>query len=226
MKKYIVKLTPQQRQKLSEMIKSGKAAARELILLKADSGQDGPDWSDARIAEALDISMATVACVHICCTTASVQVAISPAKASRVRCRRLDGNQEAHLIELACSTPPEGTMRWTLRLLASTLAELGYVETISHETVRQVLLADERKPWMMQQWCIPTQVEAEFAYHIKDVLSVYTHPYNLTRPQVCMDEINTQLLSESRHSLEMKPGYPNAKTMSTCERVSAMFFGL
>jgi hypothetical protein len=212
MKKYIVELTPEQRQELSEMIKCGKAAARELtharILLKADMSQEGPGWSDARIAEALEISPATVARVRTRCVTSSVQEAILPAKASRLRRRRLDGSQEAYLIALACSTPPEGAARWSLRLLASTLVELGYVGTVSHETVRQVLLANELKPWIKKQWCIPTQADAEFVYHMEDVLSVYTRPYDPARPQVCMDEINTQLLADTRDPLPMEPGKP------------------
>jgi len=194
------------------MIKSGKAATRELtharILLKADTSQEGPIWSDGRIAEALEISPSTVARVRMRCATASVQEAILPAKASCVRRRRLDGSQEAYLIALACSAPPEGAARWTLRLLASTLVELGYVEGISHETVRQVLLANAIKPWIKKQWCIPTQADAEFVYHMEDVLEVYTRPYDPSYPQVCMDEINTQLLAETRDPLPMEPGKP------------------
>lgn len=215
MKKYIVKLTPEQRQVLSDMINSGKAAARELtharILLKADTSQDGPGWSDPKIAEALEISPATVARVRTRCVTTSVQEAILPAKASRLRRRRLDGNQEAYLIALACSAPPEGAARWTLRLLASTLVELGYVEAVSHETVRQVLLSNELKPWIKKQWCIPTQADASFVYHMDDVLEVYTRPYDPARPQVCMDEINTQLLAHSREPLPIEPGHPQCE---------------
>lgn len=73
----------------------------------------------------------------------------------RVRRRRLDGTQEAYLIALVCSAPPDGSVRWMVRLLANQLVELGYVETIGYETVRQVLLANELKPWMKKQWCIP-----------------------------------------------------------------------
>lgn len=212
MKKYIVELTAEQRKELSDMISTGKASARELtharILLKADAGQDGPKWSDAKIAEALEISPATVARVRTRCAKTSVQEAILPAKASRLRRRCLNGTQEAYLIALACSAPPEGAARWTLRLLASRLVELGYVETVSHETVRQVLMANELKPWIKQQWCIPIQADAEFVYHMEDVLAVYTRPYNPARPQVCMDEINTQLLADTRDPLPMEPGKP------------------
>lgn len=210
MKKYIVELPCEQRKELSEMISSGKAAARELtharILLKTDAGEAGPNWSDGRIAEALDISLATVARVRRRCVQTSVQEAILPAPAQRVRRRRLDGTQEAYLVGLACSAPPEGSVRWTLRLLANRLVELGYVETVSRETVRQALLHNELKPCIKKQWCIPTAPDAEFVYHMEDVLEVYTRPYDSAHPLVCMDEINTQILADTRNPLPMEPG--------------------
>lgn len=212
MKKYMVELTTAQREELMHMISSGQAAARELtharILLKADQGPDGPGWSDAQIQEALDISASTVSRVRKRCAERGVQEAILPAKASALRRRRLDGSGEAYLIALACSAPPDGCVRWTLRGLSEKLVELGYIETISHETVRQVLLANELKPWIKKQWCIPTQADAEFVYHMEDVLAVYTRPYDPKRPQVCMDEVNTQLLADTREPLPLEPGKP------------------
>ena len=212
MKKYIVELTPEQREELSHMISTGKAAARELtharILLKADQGPQGPAWRDGRIQEALDVSASTVQRVRKCCAQHGVQEAIVSQTIQRARRRRLDGAQEAYLIALACSAPPEGAVRWTLRLLANQLVELGSVESISHETVRQILLSNELKPWIKKQWCIPTQADAELVYHMEDVLEVYTRPYDPRRPQVCMDEVNTQLLSDTREPLPMEPGKP------------------
>jgi hypothetical protein len=211
-KKYIVELTGEQREELSCMISTGRAAARELtharILLKADQGPQGPAWSDSRIQEALEVSASTVQRVRKCCAQQGVQEAIASQTIQRARRRRLDGTQEAYLIALACSAPPDGAARWILRLLASQLVELGYVESISHETVRQVLLTNELKPWIKKQWCIPTQADAEFVYHMEDVLEVYTRPYTLARPQICMDEINTQLLADTRDPLPMEPGKP------------------
>jgi hypothetical protein len=211
-KKYIVELTVEQREELSHMISTGKASARQLtharILLKADQGSSGPGWSDAQIQHALEVSPATVARVRKRCAQLGVQQAILPVSAQRMRSRRLDGIQEAYLIALACGAPPEGSVRWTLRLLADQLVELGYVETVSHETIRQVLLANELKPWIKKQWCIPTAPDAEFVYHMEDVLDVYTRPSDPTRPLVCMDEINTQLLADIRDPLPMEPGKP------------------
>jgi hypothetical protein len=208
----MVELTTAQREELSHMISTGKASARELtharILLKADQGPEGPGWSDVQIKVALDISTATVVRVRKHCVERGVQEAILPAPAQRMRRRRLDGSQEAYLVALVCSAPPEGCVRWTLRPLASRLVELGYIETVSHETVRQVLLAHELKPWIKHQWCIPTQADAEFVYHMEDVLAVYTRPYDAARPQVCMDELNTQLLADIRDPLPLEPGQP------------------
>lgn len=194
------------------MISTGKASARQLtharILLKADQGEGGPAWSDRQIQEALEVSPGTVQRVRKRCAQEGVQEAILPAPAQRARKRCLDGSQEAYLIALVCSTPPEGQVRWTLRLLAGKLVELGYVEQISHETVRRALLANELKPWIKEQWCIPNAPDAEFVYHMEDVLEVYTRPYDPVRPLVCMDEINTQLLAETRDPLPMEPGKP------------------
>ena len=111
------------------MISTGKAAARELtharILLKADRGQEGPGWSDRRIQEALEVGASTVQRVRKCCAHHGVQEAIIPSAVQRARRHRPDGTQEAYLIALAWSAPPEGAARWTLRLLASQLVELA-----------------------------------------------------------------------------------------------------
>src|SRR6266487_6820370 len=140
------------------------------MLLKADQGPEGPAWSDSRIQEALEVSASTVQRVRKCCAQRGVQEAILPRPMQGVRRRRLDGTQEAYLIALVCSPAPDGSGRWTLRGLANHLVELGYIEQISHETVRQVLLANELKPWIKKQWCIPTPADADFVYHTSPVL--------------------------------------------------------
>ena len=210
MKKYLVELTSEQREELSHMISTGKASARQLtharILLKADQGPHGPQWSDVQIQQALEVSPATVARVRKRCAQEGVQEAILPLAAQRIRSRRLDGSQEAYLIALVCGAPPQGGARWTWRLLADQLVELGSVDTVSHETVRQVLRANELKPWIHKQWCIPTAPDAEFVSPMEDVLEVYTRPSDPARPLVCMDEINTQLLADTREPLPMEPG--------------------
>ena len=143
-KKYRVTLTAEEREELERLLARGKADVRCLkhaqILLKADQAEGGPGWSDERIAEAFAVSTATVERVRQRFVEEGVQAALrSYRTGTRVYARKLDGAREAHLIALACAAPPEGRARWTLRLLAQHMVELAYVDTVSHETVRQTL---------------------------------------------------------------------------------------
>lgn len=142
-KKYIVRLDNTERGQLEQLVKVGKAAAYKRqhaqILLKADIGPEGPGWCDDQISEAFDVSTRTVERVRQRLVETGLEAALSRAKQKRYRTPRLDGEGEAHLVTLACSQPPEGQARWTLRLLADKLVELEQVEAISYETVRQVL---------------------------------------------------------------------------------------
>ena len=144
MKKYRVTLTAEERQALSELIAAGKAAAQKLaharILLKADAGSDGPAWIDARIAEALEVDVTTVERIRQRFVEQGLEAALDRKKQGRPsRERKLDGAGEARLVALACSDPPQGRACWTLQLLADRLVELQLVDSISDETVRQVL---------------------------------------------------------------------------------------
>jgi transposase len=143
MKKYIVTLEPEERELLQQLIRKGKAAARKLtrarILLKADSSAGQPGWTDEQIAQALDIHYTTVANVRRRWVEQGLEAALNRRPPTRQYERKLDGEAEAHLIALACSGPPEGHQRWTLRLLADKMVELRYVDSVSHETVRQTL---------------------------------------------------------------------------------------
>ncbi len=143
MKVYRVRLAPQERAHLGELLSKGKAAARTLtharILLKADEGEAGPHLSDEAIAEALDVNRSTVERVRIRCVEEGFEAALRPRPSRQVHPRKLDGAQEAHLVAVACSPAPNGRARWSLRLLADKLVELEIVEAISYETVRQTL---------------------------------------------------------------------------------------
>lgn len=142
-RQYKVQLTEAERSQLEQMLRSGTPHASELtharILLKADAGAHGPAWGDERIAEALEVGIATVPRIRKRYAQQGLAAALGRAKTSRIYERKLDGVQEAHLIALACSTPPAGQAKWSLRLLADRMVELDYVERVSHETVRQVL---------------------------------------------------------------------------------------
>ncbi len=137
MTKYEVKLSSTERDELRRMVSRGRGTARAIrraqILLKADEG-----WSDPRIAEAYGVVTGTVHDVRRQYVEAGVAQTLARRPGYRPM-RVLDGTGEAHLIALTCSEPPAGRERWTLRLLAGRMVELGYVDQLSHETVRQTL---------------------------------------------------------------------------------------
>jgi transposase len=142
-KKYIVSLSSTEREELEALVSRGKQAAwrqlRAWILLQADSGPDGPAWTDARIVEAYGVSAVTVYRVREALVEEGFAKVLKRKPLSRPRPRRLDGDHEAHLIALACSQAPAGRCRWTLRMLAAKMVELNYVDGISPETVRKTL---------------------------------------------------------------------------------------
>jgi len=142
-KKYRVTLTEEERQELEGLINKGKAAARTItrarVLLKADASEGGPAWTDEQIQDALDVGLVTVHRIRQSFVEAGLEDALRPRKTSREYQRKLDGDQEAHLVALACGEPPPGRARWALRLLAERFVDLGHVEGVSPETVRQVL---------------------------------------------------------------------------------------
>ena len=142
--KYRVCLTEEERTYLENLIRTGtdRAAATLIharILLKANVGSEGPGWDDERIAEAVDCSASTVYRVRQAFVEEGLSTALFRKKPTGRLYRKLDGAQEAQLITLACSEPPEGQTRWTLRLLADQLVDLQVVESISPECVRATL---------------------------------------------------------------------------------------
>jgi transposase len=144
MKKYRVTLADGERQGLHDLTSAGKAAARKLtharILLKADAAPGGPAWTDDRIAEAFDVSVATVERVRQRFVEQGLEAALTRKAQDRPsRAPTFDGRAEARLIALACSAPPEGRKSWTMRLLADKPVELEVVPAVSDETVRRAL---------------------------------------------------------------------------------------
>jgi transposase len=141
-KKYIVDLTSKEREYLEEFTTTGRHAAYQItrarILLKADRNRPGGGWCDAEIKAALDVGVATVERVRRWFVEVGLEASLKRQPGGG-RKRKLDGDQEAHLIALRCSDAPQGQARWTLRLLADQMVALGQVASISDETVRQVL---------------------------------------------------------------------------------------
>ena len=141
-KRFIVRLSVEERAQLETLVAKGKAAARRLtrarILLKADCSSLGSAVSDQLFSVALDLGVITVLRVRRSFVEGGLDGALVRRPVPR-RPRMLDGEQEAHLIALACGSPPAGRCRWTLRLLADKLVELGHVGKVSHETIRRTL---------------------------------------------------------------------------------------
>jgi len=136
-KKYIVALSDAERAELQELTSKGKLSARKMkraqILLKANEG-----WKDKEIIKALDSSRSTVERTRRRYVEGGLERALNEDPRPGAR-RKLDGHGEAYLIALACSDPPDGHEHWALRLLSARLVELGIVESIAPETVRQYL---------------------------------------------------------------------------------------
>ena len=143
-KKYVVKLSAEERERLNTLIQSGKHPARKLtrarVLLKADAGEAGEGWSDSQIAAALNTSLATIARTRQQLVEEGFEAVLtrkhSPASA---RPRIFDGASEAKLIALACSEPPKGRARWTLSLLEDKVVELNIVAKASDNTIGRTL---------------------------------------------------------------------------------------
>ncbi len=206
-KRYIVTLSAEEQQTLHNLTNSGTHRARKItharILLKVGEG-----WSDQQISDALDVSVSTIERVRQHFVLDGLEAALNRRSPVREYSRKFDGEREAHLIALVCGKPPDGHARWSLRLLADQLVELEYIDSVSHETVRQVLNDNELKPWLKKEWCIPPQANAEFVYHIEGVLDVYKRAAEPTHLIVCFDEIPEQLVSETRLPLPAEPGQP------------------
>lgn len=164
-KKYIVTLTQEEQDSLHHMFSSGKEGVRKLararVLLKADE-----NWTDEAISQALDISVPTIERVRHRFVGEGLEAALNRRPSTRQYYRKLDGRAEAHLVAIACSSPPPGRKHWSLRLLAEKLVVLEQIDidSISHETVRQVLKENHLKPWLKKQWVIPPKANAEFVY--------------------------------------------------------------
>lgn len=141
--KHRVKLTADERRELEQLVRRGKAAGwklrRAAALLKCDEGGVGPAWPDAKIAEAFDVTTRSLEHWRRQAVERGPLSLLERKAPDRSMRRRLDGAGEAKLAQLACSTPPEGRSRWSLRLLANELVALEVVDSIGHECVRQTL---------------------------------------------------------------------------------------
>ena len=143
-KRYVVRLTEEERAGLGQLVSTGKAASRKRtharVSLKADAGEHGPAWTDEQIVEAFDLGASTVQNIRKRFVEEGLNAAIERKKQCCLsRQRVLDGEKEAKLVAVCCSEAPAGRTRWTLRMLGDELVRLEIVDSISYETIRQTL---------------------------------------------------------------------------------------
>lgn len=140
-KKYVVRLSDAEREILNKLVKQRRVSSQKVrrahVLVKADA--DGPNWTDAEIADAFDCSTKTVENIRERLVTEGFEITLDGKPKNRVRGKILDGEQEAKIIALRLGQPPKGFSNWTLRLLAEQAVSLEIVESVSHETLRQTL---------------------------------------------------------------------------------------
>jgi hypothetical protein len=144
MKKFIVTLNKKEHEALKQITFKGKYKSQKvvnaLILLGCDEGehQDKPSTNE-EISRVLKISTKKIERVSKRFVVDGIDVALNGRKGNRVYTKKVDGDFEAHLVALSCSDPPEGFLRWSLRLLADKVVELDYIDNISHESIRRIL---------------------------------------------------------------------------------------
>ncbi len=144
MKKYRIELREEQRHALKQILSKGVASARQIthahILLKADSSAGGPNWSDEQIQETFGVGLSTIMRVRRRFVEHGLEDALKRRpQPPRPEKRILNGRHEAYLIALSCGEKPEGRERWSVRLLAHKMVEVGYVEQVGRETIRTTL---------------------------------------------------------------------------------------
>ena len=203
--RYIVELTDEERKQIVDLTRGGVVGARKMIraqiLMMSDKGE-----ADCTISRALPTSTSTIYRTKRRYVEGGLDRALNDKQRPGSR-RKLNGFQEAYLIALACCDAPEGRARWTCQLLADELVRLELVDDLSSETVRRRLKDNKLKPWQRKAWCVP-KVDAEFVYHMEDVLDLYAEPPDSRYPVVSFDETPTQLIGETRIAFPMEPGHP------------------
>lgn len=142
-KKYRVELTIEERTELKELLKKDRLGqekrGRIQILLKADEGEEGGNWSNKKIIEAYDVSARKVERTKKQFVEEGLEATVNRKPHLRTREKKIQGEEEAQLIAICCSEPPEGRSSWTLKLLADEMVRLEYVDSLSTETVRRTL---------------------------------------------------------------------------------------
>ncbi len=223
--KYVVELNDKEINVLKELVSTGKSSARQLkrahILLMADTRK----YQDKYISEALNVGTATIYRTKKRFVEDGLSEALNEGARPGMP-RKLDANQEALLIALACSKPPEGLCRWTLNLIADRFISLSDVEVVSTETIRRRFKENALKPWQKKMWCVG-KMNADYIAQMEHILDLYARPENPAEPVVNFDEAMKQLVADITPTTAVKPGQ-SARMDYEYKRVSVanifMFF--
>ena len=203
--RYRVELSEAERAQLAALLSGGKHAARKIkraqILLAADAGV-----GDEAIAASVSVGGSTVYRTKRRFVEGNLELALSEETRPGAP-RKLSGKETALLVATACSSPPKGRKRWTLKLLAGAMVSLTEHEGLSYETVRRRLAEDDLKPWRRDMWCIP-HVDGTYVARMEDVLDLYAEEADPKHPVICFDESPTQLIGEVREPIPAEPGQP------------------
>lgn len=220
--KYRVELTSDEREYLLAMTAKGNIGARKLkranILLMADQQNN----TEQDIADALSAGTSTVYRTKRKFVEFGLEQALAEGSQPGGS-RLLNAANEAKLVALACSKPPEGAARWTLTLLGERLVALSDLESVSIETIRRRLKDKAIKPWQKKMWCLPA-LDAEFIAQMEHVLDLYAEPANEKRPVVNFDEAMKQLVADTREPIPMKPGQAARQDYEYCRKGVANLF--
>lgn len=209
-RRYRVNLTSKQRDKIKlakRRTTSIQKKVRYDIILAADEKRYKKVLTYKQIAAKAGTAVPTVIDTLKKYCTEGLYEAVTPSRNpnSNVARLKVTGEKEAHIIARACCAPPEGRVRWTLKLLQEDLAVI-LEEAVSISTISRVLRNNELRPHLDEYWCIPPKEDAEFVAKMEDILDLYQMPYDPKRPLWCLDEKPYQLLGESREPMPMRPG--------------------
>jgi transposase len=201
--KYFVSLTVEERQYLDNITSKGKLSARVIkrahILLMSDQRQH----EDKLIADSLSVSTSTVYRTKRNFVEHGLDTALEESSRPGMA-RKLDANQEALLVSLACSEPPAGSCRWTLTLLTDKLITLTEIEPVSTETIRRRLQENDLKPWQKKMWCIGS-MNAKYIAQMEHILDLYAEQSDDLYPVVNFDEAGKQLVGQVKEPIATKP---------------------
>ncbi len=203
--KYVVELSEEERNERVVLTSKGRGGVRVLkranLLLLADSGKQ-----DKQIVELIGVSPSTIGRTKKRFVEEGLAEALS--EGSRSGCpRKLDAVSDALLTAIACSKPPKGCGRWTLKLIAQEFLVLFDAEPVSIETIRRQLKNNDLKPWQKKMWCVGKR-NADYVAQMEHILDLYALPANSAEPVVNFDEAMKQLVADITPSTEAKPGQP------------------